>query len=489
MFHFKYSELDMNLYVFAIGGSGSRVLRSLTMLLASGVQTKSEIVPLIIDPDTSNGDLNRTVSILREYGEVRKELKFGGDYSSTFFSTAIKSLNEDGNYLLPLGGTKGKKFEEYLSIETMSLANQALTKMLFSNNNLSSTMDVGFKGNPNIGSVVLNQFSQSNDFTNFENRFVAGDKIFIISSIFGGTGASGFPLILKTLRTSENTALKNAKIGAVSLLPYFNLKTSEESSIQSDSFITKTKAALNYYEKNVTGNNTLDDIYYLGDDFTSLAYDNCDGGDNQSNNAHFVEMLGALSVIDFDSKYNEESIHEGTTLFHEYGLNTNTVPGKSISFSDLGGRTKKCIEKPLSMMAILNSYINNRTTEHRAQQKWAKDRKALLGKSFYDSKFFSDYKDFKDMFEEWTKEMEENRISFAPFYDDDSIKEDGLEKICGVTPQYSGMPLFKKKGYDLIDVTLGNILGSIPKGNAPETFMELFYRALSKICTDNLKIE
>lgn len=72
------------------------------------------------------------------------------------------------------------------------------------------------------------------------------------------------------MRTNSNTALANAPIGAVSLLPYFNLKTDKKSSIQADSFITKAKAALNYYEKNVTGNNTLDDMYYLGDDFQLL---------------------------------------------------------------------------------------------------------------------------------------------------------------------------------------------------------------------------
>ena len=35
---------------------GGRVLRSLTMLLSSGVHTNYEIVPMIVDPDQSNGD-------------------------------------------------------------------------------------------------------------------------------------------------------------------------------------------------------------------------------------------------------------------------------------------------------------------------------------------------------------------------------------------------------------------------------------------------
>ena len=54
----------MNLYIFAIGGSGSRVIRSLTMLLAAGVHADGNIIPIIIDPDTSNGDLARTVNVL-----------------------------------------------------------------------------------------------------------------------------------------------------------------------------------------------------------------------------------------------------------------------------------------------------------------------------------------------------------------------------------------------------------------------------------------
>ena len=64
----------MNLYIFAIGGSGARVLRSLTMLLASGIQAKSKIIPIIIDPDAANGDLNRAVIGLRQYEQIHNSL-------------------------------------------------------------------------------------------------------------------------------------------------------------------------------------------------------------------------------------------------------------------------------------------------------------------------------------------------------------------------------------------------------------------------------
>ena len=171
------------LYILAIGGSGSRVLRSLTMLLANGVGCNSEIVPMIIDPDTSNGDLNRTVDLLRLYQSIHSHLDFNTNVKNKFFETHISAFN-DGDFLLSLDGTAGITFEQYLGVSTMSKENQALMKMLFSEANLASDMNVGFKGNPNIGSVVLNQFTQSANFRAFENDFVQGDKVFIVSSIF-----------------------------------------------------------------------------------------------------------------------------------------------------------------------------------------------------------------------------------------------------------------------------------------------------------------
>lgn len=53
-------------------------------------------------------------------------------------------------------------------------------------------------------------------------------------------------------------------------------------------------------------------------------------------------------------------------------------------FADFGIETNNIICKPLSMMAILNSYLNNRDASHRSSQKWAKDKSSILGDSFGD---------------------------------------------------------------------------------------------------------
>lgn len=473
------------LYVFAIGGSGSRVLRSLTMLMASGVGTSNEVVPIIIDPDTPNGDRVRTEELLRLYESIRAELSFNESIKNRFFSTELASINKNGVYTIPIHGTSGIAYENWLNLNTMSPENQALARMLFSNANLSSKMDVGFKGNPNIGSVVLNQLTkQRGDFNTFETNFVKGDKVFIISSIFGGTGASGFPLLLKTFRTSTNKALAQAPIGAVSLLPYFNLKDNPKSSIKADSFITKAKAALNYYEKNVTGNKTLDDMYYLGDDISSKSYDNCDGGDEQQNDAHVIELLAALSILDFDSKQINIEAKARATNFHEFGLMTD--PSKEIIFSDFGDKTKRKIRIPLTQMALLNSYLNNRSLDHRLSQRWAKDRNSILGDTLFNSEFYSNFSTFKDLFNGWLTELGNNKIGFKPFKTDIEVVSDGLEIVHGVKPKYG---ILSKKGYDLMDVRLGKNLSDVQQNlSAPMTFMELFFITTLELCTNNLKM-
>lgn len=83
------------LYVFGIGGTGSRVLRSFTMMLAAGVKIgANEIVPIIIDPDVSNADLTRTVTLMNTYRAVRSELQFSDEDENMFFERAFSSIRQ-----------------------------------------------------------------------------------------------------------------------------------------------------------------------------------------------------------------------------------------------------------------------------------------------------------------------------------------------------------------------------------------------------------
>ena len=176
IYHFKINSMS-KLYVFGIGGTGARVLKSLSFLLATGVKCKStSVVPILIDPDAANSDVNQTVDILKLYESIRSKLTFNGETSSQFFKTDISPLNP--NFRINIQDSQ-KKFKEFIDYQSLDKRNKSLVSLLFSEKNLNADLEEGFTGNPNMGSVVLNQFTTSKDFEVFASSFAQGDRIFI----------------------------------------------------------------------------------------------------------------------------------------------------------------------------------------------------------------------------------------------------------------------------------------------------------------------
>ncbi len=467
----------MKTFVFGIGGTGARVLRSLTLLLASGVECKSDIVPIIIDPDMNNGDLTRTVSLMQRYVAIKEKLSFNSNTKNKFYGTEIV---DKFNFRLPVNNSQNISFKQFMDYDNMNFASKAMLQMLYSTKNLSSDMVVGFKGNPNIGSIVLNQFTDTPEFQNIANEFSQGDRIFIISSIFGGTGASGFPLLLNTLRYNKEIPnhglINSATIGAVTVLPYFRVEQDEESSIESDTFISKTRAALAYYEKNI--GDDIDTLYYIGDNSSShKAYDNHEGGDEQKNKAHLVEMLSALAVLDF-VKGPERN---GTATYKEFGLASEEV--LNVIFGDFAPETNKVIRKPLTQFMFFTHYLSKINVKSYLKQQWS--RVYALDKNFFDSDFISDIRYMQADFVSWLKEMESNRIGFTPF---SWNNENLFDIVNGVTPSKSFFSVFHKKDYEQFDEMLDHKKVSNASGTKEQNFMELFFQSTSELVQNKLNI-
>ena len=413
------------LFLFAIGGTGSRVVKSLAMLLASGVEIENTdtIIPIIIDPDSTNGDLTRTIDILKEYKSIR-----AASYSSqsSFFKSKFSSLDELGDngfnsdkFTFDIDGVKSQLFREFIGFSELDENNKALCSALFSKDNLDSDMQVGFKGNPNIGSVVLNKFKDSPFFTKFAANFEQEDRIFIISSIFGGTGAAGFPLILKNIRDAKDplphhSYLNNARIGAVSVLPYFGVDKTSGSSIDSNTFVSKSIAALKYYADNICSNKSINALYYIGDNLSN-DQTGADGSTSQQNNAHFVELASALSIVDFMSYDSDllqvENNRVLNPIYFEYGLKKES---NSISFDDLSSATYDIIAKPLAKFSLFNTYMkshyddicNNKNTVHIYVGNNKLDKESL------NNRFRQSISIFYSHFKDWISEMSSSNVSF-----------------------------------------------------------------------------
>ncbi|MDR1884540.1 MAG: hypothetical protein LBR26_17465 [Prevotella sp.] len=465
------------LYVFGIGGTGSRIMKSLTMLLASGVNCGVDtIVPIVIDRDMSNKDLSRTKLLIENYIEANKIAETKG--RNRFFKTKIKLL--DGELCLRLMDNT-QKFEDFIGRSSMSKENQALVDMLFSKETLSMDMTAGFQGNPNIGSVVLHQFENSNVFRAFAKDFKDGDKIFIISSIFGGTGASGFPLLRKILHTPnvkadgvilENWGLiNNALIGAISVLPYFTVgSTTDESLVNSDTFIDKSRAALSYYKAE---DKNIDTLYYIADKQTST-YEHNKGGEAQKNNAHFVELAAALAVLDFANpeKLNK-NIHRDVngkiqqTTYKEFGIHSND---SEINFDNLSDETKTLLINPLSRFLLFRNYMKFIFDKQKKYQPYA--HKRFIG-NFRKEDVIQKLETVQGLYYDWLKEMEDQTHIFSPF---NLTSCNALDFVKG-NAYYIKAKSFKYKNWAIVDNELNRQIEKIENSLENEkVFIEVFFR-------------
>lgn len=495
------------LYIFGIGGTGCRVVRALTMLLASGVECKANtIVPVIIDRDLSNGDLTRTKALIDNYISVSKIApKQNKDNRNKFFNTEIKLLK--GGLCLQLKDNT-QVFSEFIQRSTMTKNNKALIDVLFSKDALAMDMTAGFQGVPNIGSVVLNQFDDSEVFSSFAQDFQNGDKIFMVSSIFGGTGASGFPLLLKTFNATNPditnwSNVNTAQKGAITVLPYFNVEKTEDpdSRVDSDTFIDKAKAALSYYK---TLDKQIDYLYYIADN-QQKTYPHNKGGKEQKNNAHFIELASAMAILDFvnlgsdETRNNEGVIVE--TKYKEFGIKPHKTTnadgvsvinsGVEISFADLADETKAIIRNHLTQLFLFRKYIKEVYGKENRKQPWSKNYPWKKDWDYDDTFIRQEGSPIKKLIEflddyfMWLQEMADQSRKFTPFKFEIS-ESDSFEFVTDV-------PLTKKgslryKNWAWFDNELNKQNPKVSKSlTHSSAFIELFFRTTEQFVKQIIK--
>jgi hypothetical protein len=413
------------------------------MLSAAGVRPLDEdgkplkdleIVPVIIDPHKANEDLKRTESLLNDYRDIRRKLYGNDPNGDGYFANRIVTLREimsnssvtlNDTFIFNLGAVENAKFREFIGYDTMNEANQALTSLLFANYQLENKMNIGFVGSPNIGSVALNEIKDSNEFKAFSNIFRQGDRIFFISSIFGGTGASGFPIMVKNIRQAANLegienrdALSRAPIAGLTVLPYFTLEGNKhDQRIATSDFIVKTQSALYYYKNTLTGDNdsNVNSIYYLGDPVRSKPYLYDPGEHGQRNNAHLIELIGALAPFHFagmpDNKLSDPDGYPLPTTAYEYALAKDDL---TLNFLSLGHRTRQLIYEPMCSFHMLFLFLSTGFKDIIGQG-FTEDEPKIKS-DFLASQFYRTLTDqFMLSYAQWLSEMNDNMRSVALF--------------------------------------------------------------------------
>lgn len=422
------------LFIFAVGGTGARVLRSLTMLLAAGMRLPDcdQVVPVLVDPDTQNGDVTRTVDLLKRYSRIHNALYQDGQHpkGQGFFGqplTTLAQLNTAGvdglrdSFVYDFGGIN-QSFKDYIHYNEASVETRGLLDLLFTPDSLNASLDLGFRGSPNVGSVVLNSLVQAPEMRYLAQSLNSEDRVFFVSSIFGGTGAAGFPLLVKNLRDPDVDLPQpsvRAKVpaGALVLLPYFKLqqpsaqeKADGQDFIDSNTFITKTKTALSYYAEHLDG---LESLYYLGDQ-AGQPLPNNPGRAEQRNQAHLLELLGALSVPHFLGQPANQ-LDRGSPAYHEFGLKEDKA---TFDFGQLPPALRRDVARPMIQFHYFARYF---------QQHLLKESNAPLYKGGKLAQHLpastgplADLTDFFTEYESWLRELGVSERRFGALHPEET---------------------------------------------------------------------
>ena len=256
------------------------------------------------------------------------------------------------------------------------------------------------------------------------------------------------------------------------MLPYFNVNQDDNSGVDSSTFASKTKSALAYYEQNISANGGVNALYYIGDNIPA-SYENHDGGSEQRNNAHIVELCSALAILKFAATPDSEL--SGDTLHYEYGLDTNNTDISQIIFSDFGRETQDAIQKPMTQMLLMYKYLINECEKEYKHQPWAIDNN--LDSSFFTGDFYKDLMELLDSYREWLVEMADNNRAFKPF-NIDRVKP-LFDMVVGKVPAKMHR---LSSNYALCDSELNSSWSRWNKAAAREQkFIELFYRATKEL--------
>ena len=301
----------MNVFALGIGGTGAKCVEALIHLHASGLITDQagkavRLGTFLVEPDQQSTLLARAQIAIDRYSKLRDQLGNATD------GYAASDIDHYGSWSPLVGSTPGISLEQVFSkavLRNQSSGLAALFDCLFSPDEQTAELDVGFRGRPPIGSAVMSRINLSQDDVPGAwdkllgaIRTAAGSGappiIHLFGSVFGGTGASGVPTLGQMLKTwLQDQGFSNVRVHASLLLPYFDFdgQGDSETGIHAEArnFQLNTDAALQYLSNN--GKSCFDQVYLAGSDIKAR-YGFSIGGRSQENSAHILEFLAALGV-------------------------------------------------------------------------------------------------------------------------------------------------------------------------------------------------
>ena len=357
-------------FCYCIGGTGARIAEVAAHLCTMNMLNDKNITFIVVDKDEECGGTKRAKKVI-SYTEVISEIK-GSDSNSGRLCRSRLSSKEDGNPTkAPWNFTKAIENIQGNNNGNASLKNalggnnsdnEILFDAFYSKSEQDSPTSEGFYGHPSIGALMFKYMMKNanDDIAEPVLNYLTGHtgdvvKVFIIGSVFGGTGASVFSNLAAHIRDKSsgmNNINNRLLISGVLLLPYFSFgaSTNENPRINDMEFFAKSRTALEQYsmdnfmrnldaDGNYKGN--FDTIYICGQNPLLKVGKYSEGGSTQENHFDLVDLIAAYAMVDFFKKDFMQAGNNGGIdnqkigKIYEYRLhigdNLNQVLGEHLS--------------------------------------------------------------------------------------------------------------------------------------------------------------
>ncbi|MCP3932205.1 MAG: hypothetical protein GY705_24300 [Bacteroidetes bacterium] len=320
-------------FVIGIGGTGMRCLESFVHLCAMGMYDETEVEMLALDTDRDNGNFRQLSNLVDYYNRAKGVDKEHYAYKDSFFTAKINfhqfspdySRQDTGNYARIMNYGDTKRYNP----EKADLAN-----LLFTRKTREFDLKHGYRAQTSLGSIlmyhaILDEVKNDNNgqLAQYISKLINANqaekvKVFVMGSVFGGTGASSIPVIPKAFTAATRIlapgmALDNVYFGSVLLTSYFTFKTPSQGNLEkqlvvatADKFALNSQAAMMFYNEDVTVKKLYQKFYMLGTtgmDFRTDLGENepITGGEKQKNKCHYIELFAAFAAYNFFKSSNQ----------------------------------------------------------------------------------------------------------------------------------------------------------------------------------------
>jgi hypothetical protein len=319
-------------FVMGIGGTGMRCIESLIHLCAMGMFDDTEIHLLALDTDKNNGNFARLKALKEAYVNAKGLVEADRvALKDTFFSANIKYYEFSPNYEQK---STFKAVFRYGDTQRLRHYETDLADLVLTNKVEDFNLRHGYRAQTHLGSMMMYHSiieaakSPSNsDLKRFVGNLITSTtsnqaRVFILGSVFGGTGASSIPIIPQAISKAAEivsngaaSVLKNAYFGSTLLTAYFNFKSPNAVELEnqkviatSEKFALNSQVAMMFYEDDATVKSVYQKFYMMGTEGiewnpmqkkVGKIAETITGGEKQENDSHYIELLAACAALDF----------------------------------------------------------------------------------------------------------------------------------------------------------------------------------------------